>query len=273
MIKPQGIAFGHGKDGVWAVVWEGTQSSYDDYYSIAYVCIYNMQDQLICKFGSKGYNNGQFSNPRGLAFDANNHLYVVDSDYQKVQKFDINGRYLLHFGKSGSGDGELNNPVGITVYNDRVFVVDRSNSCISVFQCDGQFIHTIGSGQLSYPHDIVVTNNNQVLVADYGNHCISIFTLDSNYVGKIGTEGSNMGQLSGPSGVTVDLNGFTMVTEKGNHRVSVFDKDGVFLYWLGSSGSNAGQFLSPYGIACSPNGSVYVSDTNNKRIQIFSGVH
>ena len=246
---PWGIAFS--RNGICAV------SGY------LYHCIgmLNSQHELIRKVGSDGNAAGHFTNPRGVAFDANNNFYVADNLNHRVQKFDTSGGFLLQFGKHGSF-----NPVGIAVHNDRVFVADES---ISVFQCDGQFIHTIGSGQLKRPRDVVVTNNKQLLVADSGNHCISIFTLDGNYVGKIGTQGSNRGQLRYPSSVTVDLYGFIMVTEEANHRVSIFDKDGVFIHCFGSRGSSAGQFSSPSGIACSPNGSLYVSDSNNKRIQIF----
>ena len=53
----------------------------------------------------------------------------------QMASFDINGRYLLKFGKYGSGDGELSNPVGITVYADREFIAELSeNHRISVFQ-------------------------------------------------------------------------------------------------------------------------------------------
>ena len=265
--EPRGIAFG--KDGIWAVVYYTGYSSSNDYNDC--VCIYNMQCYLIRKIESRNCRDAQFRDSRGLAFDANNHLYVVDSSNSRVLKFNINGGYLLQFGKHGSGDGMLYNPSGITAHDDRIFVAYQGNNkCIAVFHCDGQFIHTIGSGQLSSPRDVAVTNNNQLLVADRSHHCISIFTLDGNYVGKIGTQGSDRDQLSNPTSVTVDKNGFIMVVTENYICVSVFDKDGVFLYRFGSSGSNAGQFRQPQGIACSPNGSVYVSDGGNKRIQIFS---
>ena len=109
-----------------------------------------------------------------------------------------------------------------------------------MFQCDGQFIHTIGSGQLSHPLDVEVTNNNQLLVAEHGHDCISIFTLDGNYVSKIGTRGGDRGQLCKPSSVTVDLYGFILIAERGNSRVSIFDSDGVFLHCFGSQGSHVG---------------------------------
>ena len=254
---PWGIAFG--KDGMWAVVDCSNHC----------VCIFDSQNKLNKKFGSNGNGIGQLSGPCGLVFNNNNHLYVVDQGNHRVQKFDINGSYLLQFGNRGLGDGQLLNPLGITVYNDRVFVAAQCNNRISVFQCDGQFSHTFGSGHLSSPYDVAVTNNNQVLVADYGQHCISIFTLDGNYVNKIGAQGSDRGQLSRPISLAIDLYGFIFVTD-GNNCVSIFNKDGVFIHCFGSSGSSAGQFLGPCGIACSPNGSVYVCDYDNRRIQIFS---
>ena len=81
---------------------------------------------------------------------------------------------VVQFGNYGSNNGQLNYPVGITIHNNRVYVADQCNERISVFQCDGNFIHTIGqSDQLNHPLDVAVS---------YGDHCISIFTLDGNYV-------------------------------------------------------------------------------------------
>ena len=259
MSEPWGIAFS--KDGVWAVT---------DYTNHC-VYIFDSKDQPVRKFGSYGTGNGQFKLPVDLAFDANNHLYVVELGNDRVQKFTINGDYLLQFGKKGEGNGELDSPSGITVYNDRVFVADQFNHRISVFKCDGQFIHNIWSGQLNCPQHVAVNDNNQLLIIVSNHDYISIFTLDGKYVGKFDKPGSGKGRLSGPSSVTVDLYGFIFVTESSNNnRVSIFDKDGVFIHCFGSHGSGAGQFSDPRGIACSPNGSVYVCDRVNRRIQIFS---
>ena len=132
---------------------------------------------------------------------------MVDSSFHNVQKFDINGHCLLQFGKPGSGDGGLYNPQGIMICNDRVFVADHYNNYISVFQCDGQFSHNIGSGQLRSPSNVTVNNNNQLLVTDK-SECISIFTLNGNYVGKIDVQDSQ-DWVSGP--LVVDKRGFIIV--------------------------------------------------------------
>ena len=256
---PRGIAFG--KDGVWAV---GDESNHC-------VWMFDSQDQLIRKIGSNGNDNGQFNRPLGVAFDPDGHLYVTGIINCRVQKFNPNGDYLLQFGSSGSGNGQLNDPVGIVVHNGRVYVAEWGGQRISVFQCDGQFCQTFGSGHLSNPQYITVTNNDQLLVANCSHNCISIFTLDGTYVGKFGEQGAGRGQLSSPTGITTDKYGFILVLECGNCRVSVFDKDGVFVHCFGSSGSAQGQFSTPYGgLAISNDGKIYITDYDNNRIQIFS---
>ena len=260
MGQPWGIAFG--KNGMWAVA-DNTNHC---------VWIFDREDQLVRKFGSKGTGNGKFSDcsPFGIAFDTKNHLYVTDQCNHRVQKFDINGMYLFQFGTEGSANGQLKHPLGITVQNGKLYVAEFNNHRISVFQLDGQFIHIFGSAYLSNPYYIAVNTNDQLLVANTANNCISIFTLDGNYVGKFGTQGTGRGQLNKPTGITTDLYGFILVTECGNNRVSIFDKDGVFIHSFGSNGSGHGQFSSPTGLAISPTGDIYICDASNKRIQVFS---
>ena len=259
MGQPWGIAFG--KNGMWAV------ADYSDHC----VYIFNGEDQLIRKFGSKGSGKGQFSHPEGVAF-CNDHLYVADSWNHRVQKCTLDGEYLLQFGEKGSQNGKLiiKCPVGLAVYNQKLYVADCNNCYISVFQTDGIFLHTIGSGQLSRPYDVAVNGNNQLLVVDYAHHCIHTFTLDGDYVEKFGTYEIGPGQLNNPYGVAVDFYGFILVADTYNHRVSIFDKDGNYINCFGSKGSAIGQLQRPYGIAVSANGNIYVSDRDNERIQIFS---
>ena len=258
MGKPWGIAFG--KNGMMAVVDSSNHCVY----------IFDDEDQLVRKFGSRGSGNGQFSSPAGVAFDSDDHLYVVDHNNHKVQKFTTDGKYLLQFGSKGSDNGKLYNPRGLAVHDHKVYITDCNNHRISVFQTDGKFHRTIGSGQLGTPHDVTVNDNNNLLVADRNHHCIHTFTLNGYYVGKIGTYGTGRSQLSYPFGVAVDLYGFILVADTDNHRVSIFDEYGNFINCFGTKGSAIGQFQYPHGIAVSANGNIYVSDRDNKRIQILS---
>ena len=260
MGQPWGIAFG--KNGMWAVADCSNHCVY----------IFDGEDQLVRKFGSPGSGNGQFNCPEGVAFCNDCHLYVGDSSSDRVQKFSIDGKYLLQFGGKGYEGRKLNCPVGLAVHEHKVFVAECNNHCISIFQTDGKFLRTFGSGQLGRPFDVAVKGANQpcILIADYDHHCIYTFTLDGDYVGKFGTYGTDRSQLHNPLGVGIDLYGFILVADSGNHRVSIFDKDGNYINCIGFKGSAIGQFQRPYGIAVSANGNIYVSDYSNRRIQIFS---
>ena len=191
---------------------------------------------------------------RRVAFDDNNHLYVTDSFNHRVQKFDINGTYLLKFRTLGSGNGQLNHPLGITIHNDKVYIVENSGHRISVFHCDGQFSHIFGTDHLSNPWYVAVSND-QLLVANTNHHCISIFTLDGKYVGKYDT---GRRKLLSPRGIATDMYGFIIVNDAYSKGcVSIFNKDGVFIHSFGSEGPDYDQFLAPHGIAISPTGDIY----------------
>ena len=236
------------------------------------VHVFDSQDKLIKKFGSRGNRNGQFVYPCDVAFDDNNELYVTDSHNHRVQKFDSHGNYLLQFGGEGIGEGQLKCPVGITTHQEKVCIADRGNHRISVFKSDGKFCNVIGEQQLSQHFDVTINMNNEILVADWRNHCIYTFTLDGHYIKNM-TLRKEIGslQLKDPCSITTDSNGFILLadTSINNHCISIFDKIGNCIYCFGSKGSNEDQFKFPSGIAIGPNNDIYVSDTGNKRIQIF----
>jgi len=251
--QPWGIAFG--RNGLWAVT---------DFTKYC-VHVFNEQDELVRTFGTSNSLNC----PRGVAFDNDNHLHVADTGNHRVQKFNVNGYFLLQFGSYGAGAGQLNHPFGIATHNGRVYVADKDNHRISVFQCDGQFCFSFGSDHLGDPWDVAINADNQLLVADGTHHCIVRHTFDGRYVGKFGEQGSRKGHLNNPYSLCTDINGFVLVTDS-NHHVNVFNHVGKFVHCFGSCGASKSQFDHPYGIAISSNGgSVYVCDTWNNRVQLF----
>ena len=103
MGEPWGIAFG--KDGMWAVADHSNHCVY----------IFDSQDQVVRKIGSKGKGNGEFDKPLGLAFDADNNLYVV---CRYIYIYIITGyRSLLLMGNSYSSSVIWEQPmVNLTVH-------------------------------------------------------------------------------------------------------------------------------------------------------------
>ena len=174
------------------------------------------------------------------------------------------------FGGKGHEEGNLKDPRGLVVHDNKVYVTEDGNKRISVFLTNGKFCHTIGSGQLGSPRDVAINDESQLLVLDYAHRYIYTFTLDGNFAGKFAKYGVYRRHLSYPYGVTVGLYGYIIAADTDNHRILIFDKEGKYVHCFGSYGTGIGQFQQPYGIAVSANGNIYVSDKENKRIQIFS---
>ena len=239
-------------------------------------CVYllNCKNQLIRKIGQAGTRKGQFQFPRGIAFDNTNHLYVADYKNDRVQKFSTDGRYLLQLDSYAlsltSKFYKMNFPIGITTYDNRVYVTERATKgYVSVFQSNGRFCFTFGTKELSDPYDVVVRDDGQLLVADCVKNCIYIYTPDGIFLRKFGTGGTGRGQLNSPFSLTTDVNLFVFVADTWNHRVIIFDKEGNHVHYFGSEGSGNNQLKRPHGIALSPEGKIYLSDYGNSRIQIF----
>ena len=88
------------------------------------------------KFGSRGNGEGQFNSPWGIAVDrVRGYVYVVDSANFRVQKFDMNGEFIMSWGSFGNGDGQFYFPRGVAVdqTDGFVYVVDMGNHRIQKF--------------------------------------------------------------------------------------------------------------------------------------------
>jgi len=76
--------------------------------------------------------------PKGIGFDSEGHLYVVDALWGAVQVFDSQGRLLYYFGQRGTGLGEFQLPAGLQIdNNDRIYVVDSYNRRVQIFRYYG----------------------------------------------------------------------------------------------------------------------------------------
>lgn len=80
-------------------------------------------------------------------------------------KFTKDGRFIKTFATRGPGDGQLRSPHAIAIDSqDRLFVADRSNSRVVIFDKDGNFI--AAWRQFGRPSGIYVDKNDMLYVAD-----------------------------------------------------------------------------------------------------------
>jgi tripartite motif-containing protein 71 len=74
-----------------------------------------------------GTDNGQFYDSEGIAVDSSGNVYVADTNNNRIQKFDSNGRFLTTWGSKGSGNGQFDYPGDIAVDSSGNVYVDDIN--------------------------------------------------------------------------------------------------------------------------------------------------
>ena len=153
----------------------------------------------IGRWGTKGSEPGMLNGPTGIAFDANDDLYVVDSLNNRVQAFTRNGDFLKAWGACGESEGEFNRPWGITIDREgAVYVADWGNHRVQKFSPDGEYLMTFGSqngsaSALSHPSGVAVDSDGDVYVTDWGNRRVQIYEPDGEVLAALY---GDMGDLS-----------------------------------------------------------------------------
>jgi len=115
------------------------------------------------------------------------NAYIADIENDNVQVRRIDGEHVMTIGTSGSGDGQLNSPWDVKVYNDEIYVADGSNYRIQVFDMNGTFLRKFGTqgtsgGQFEGVPIAIVVNENGVYVEEAITKKISRFQHDGTYV-------------------------------------------------------------------------------------------
>jgi DNA-binding beta-propeller fold protein YncE len=169
---------------------------------------------------------------------------------------------------------------------DRVYVLNRGEHPVIVYERDGSFVRSFGEGTFASPHGITLGPDGHAWCVDNADHTVRKFTLDGELVATLGTAGqpSDTGYdgdymsvthsgppFHRPTKVCVLASGAFYVTDGyGNARVHRFSPEGDLEFSWGEPGEGPGQFRIPHGVTATPDEQrLLVSDRENDRIQIF----
>jgi DNA-binding beta-propeller fold protein YncE len=97
------------------------------------------------KAGVTGDGSDTFNSPSDVLVAPNGDIFVADGHggdtNARIAKFSKDGTLIKAWGRKGSGPGEFNVPHRLAMDSSgRLFVADRSNNRIQVFDQDGKFL-------------------------------------------------------------------------------------------------------------------------------------
>ena len=183
--------------------------------------------QSIGTYGVPGADETHFNRPAFMAWLTDSSFVVADGyNGTRVVKFDAEGNYLKSWGELGTNGSETrpgywNNVHGVAVdpSTNRIFVNDRGNRRIHVFDEEGEFLYewSVGDRPASI-HLFIITADGYLWAADRGTNKILKYDLDGNFLYSWGTYGDFAGGIAGVHGISVDQEGnlyFAQVDNKG----------------------------------------------------------
>ena len=191
--------------------------------------------------------DGLFRQPTDVAWDSRGNMYISDGYINsRVAKYDKDGNWVKQWGTKGTGPGQFNLPHAIAIdRNDNVYVGDRSNRRIQVFDTEGKFLRMFTIDVPPDPKSRAVNGNTptgQALTRVIGapnSICI--------------TPGPNQVMFVGES------------TYPG--RIFKVSLEGKVLGVIGSSGRQLKQFSGAHALACPSDKEIYAAETSNWRVQ------
>ena len=168
---------------------------------------------------------------------------------------------------------------------DRVYVFQRKNPPVVVFDREGNYLGGWGTGEVTDPHGLKIVDD-VVYTTDRSDSVAKSFTLDGRTLLELGQRGVHSdtgctgspwlavraaGPFNHPTEMMAHPNGDIYVTDGyRNARVHRFTRDGKLVTSWGTPGKGPGEFHLPHSIAFDADGKLYVADRANRRIQIFS---
>jgi DNA-binding beta-propeller fold protein YncE len=197
-------------------------------------------------FGQGGSGEGEVKDPRGLAVDSNQLVYVANTGNDRIEVFKKDGSFVKQI-----GIGQLQRPENVTVKDDCVCVADTSNHRICIFQ-KGRLAQTVGTrgsgpGQFMNPSAVAFSPDGDMFVTDHKNCRVQVFSSKGQYLREFGGD-----QLRGPQHIIITSNEEVFIADWGSGHVAIFNTSGDLLHRL--------YVPCPYGLAVDDNRGLLVTD-------------
>ena len=198
--------------------------------------------------------DGMFRQVTDMTWDRAGNTYISDGYINsRIAKVDKNGSWLKSWGEPGDQSGQFNVPHSIAAdANDNIYVADRGNRRIQVFDGEGKFLRQI-----------------TIEVPVKGNARPAIGNMPTQTTGTM-SPGAPWTVC-----ITPPPNQVLYVSDAFPGRIYKLTLDGKVLGAFGESGKQLKQFGWIHQIACPSENELYVAELLNWRVQklILEPIH
>ncbi len=133
-----------------------------DGYKNARILEYTADGKKVREWGSAGSGPGQFNLPHSIQIDANGIIYVADRENGRIQRFDLNGKYLDEWSQYGK-------TFGLALDNDAIWLssIPRGPNGTPgwLFKLDRKTGNLLGYVDSTANHGMAVLPNGDVISA------------------------------------------------------------------------------------------------------------
>ena len=187
---------------------------------------YDRTGRILMLIAQPGNNPGDnssnyaFNRPTGVSFAFNGDFYVSDGYVNsRVVKYNKDAEYISHWGSKGKGDGQFDLVHDVAVDSKgRVYVADRTNSRVQVFDGSGRFLAKWTD--VGQPWGLIYSPKEDVLfMCDGLNNRIVKINLEGQVLGTLSSFGKTQGKLDFAHNIAIDSTGALYVAEIKNWRV------------------------------------------------------
>ncbi|KAI6660216.1 RING finger protein nhl-1-like [Oopsacas minuta] len=163
----------------------------------------------------------------------------------------------------------LNAPYGVTIDNSTgdIYVADRWNNCVVVFDCNGQIMFEFGDeegeGKMNGPIGLAICRD-RILIAQR-NNCILNYQVNGEFVSRIGKLGKGELEFDYLCGLTIDeSNGEVYICDSNNHRIQILSKELTYKTQFGQD-----NLESPFDVKLTKE-FIHILDESNPCLHLYN---
>ncbi len=176
---------------------------------------------------------GSFENACSFSISTAGYIFVCDAESNEIIKMDLAGKIIKSIGGFGWAQSAFDEPSDVFATVLRIFVTDKNNNRIQVFDKDLNFLFEVKSQSgnsgfsFAYPLSCVTSPQGDLYILDSDNLRVLKYNLSGEFQFQIGGNDAGIFSLRNPTHLAVAHDGKIFAVD--NNLIFVYDQYGFGL--------------------------------------------